>query len=555
MSETNHPYGDRWSQSRPGSGYPGHEAGPYGYNEVPPTAPPSGGSAGSVPSAPEYGVAHDSAAPPSSADSAAPGPWAASASSASAAPSGSPGAQALSASQVGAALRRFGIGNPLPTFVIGALAYVVALGAALVVIVSAVLAILTLGTGGAAGGVTDPIGGSSSPSGAGGWRGIVGLVGIPFQLVSLASFGSYGLELNLGFLGSASMSFRGMPLLITAAMVATAFFAARGVQRRWGTGRWGSNGVLGALLWSGISGLSVAIFAVIATRVTAFVVKDDSTGFDGMSISMHSAGADMFFGTWVLIALPLFLGHVAGIAKPAWWPLVADLAAAPRLVLVHALAFAVPVGALLMVGGAITMLVEGEGRSVLSLLLALPIWGLSGLALLPGLGMLAVPVHLNLRGGVEEFGMERTNEFLWFFDLPWYAWIPLVLIALLMPVVVSLLWHRDREIETGNILALVASWVALPFAYFGGSIVLLALVWTSMNAQLGMMGNVVVNVGLAPWIPLVAFFIGVLVEVLARFGAPFADQFVPGVLVNWFRRSARARRAAVPENMTGEPTP
>ena len=42
---------------------------------------------------------------------------------------------------------------------------------------------------------------------------------------------------------------------------------------------------------------------------------------------------------------------------------------------------------------------------------------------------------------------------------------------------------------------------------------------------------------------LFAFVIGLAVEVLARFGAPFADRFVPGVLVNWFRRSARARRA------------
>ncbi|MDN6304181.1 MAG: hypothetical protein L0J57_14215, partial [Brachybacterium sp.] len=46
-----------------------------------------------------------------------------------------------------------------------------------------------------------------------------------------------------------------------------------------------------------------------------------------------------------------------------------------------------------------------------------------------------------------------------------------------------------------------------------------------------------------PWMPLVAFFIGLLVEALARFGAPFVDRFVPGLLVNWFRRSARARRA------------
>lgn len=441
--------------------------------------------------------------------------------------------------QAGAALRRFGIGNPLPTFVGGALAYVMALGAALLVILSAVLAMLTFDTGDVTGSTPDPVGDATSPSGSDGWRVIVGLVGIPFQLVSLASFGSYGAELNLGFLGSTTMGWRGLPLLITVAMVATAFVAARFAQRRWGAGRWGSNGALGALLWSGISGLAVAIAAVIATRVTAFALEDDSVG---ISLSMHSAGADMFFGTWALIALPLFLGHVAGMEKPSWWPLVADLAAAPRLALVHALAFSVPVWVLMAMGGTIAMALEGEAQSVLTLFLALPIWGLTSLALLPGLGMLVVPLHLNMSGSVEDLGLERTNEFLWFFDLPWYGWIPMVLIALLMPLLVALLWNRDREIVTGNVLALVASWLALPLAYFACSVVTLALVWTSMQVQMGLLGGLALNVGLALWMPLVAFFLGLMVEVTARFGAPFVDRFVPGVLVNWFRRSARARR-------------
>lgn len=446
----------------------------------------------------------------------------------------------LSAAQTGAVLRRLGIGNPLPTFVGGALAYVVALGAALLVILSAVLVMLTLDTGDVTGGTADPFGEAASPSGADGWRVIVGVVGIPFQLVSLASFGSYGVELNLGFLGSATMGWRGLPLLITVVMVATAFFAARFAQRRWGTGRWGSNGALGALLWSGVSGLAVAIVVVIATRITAFAIEDDSVG---MSLSMHSAGADMFFGTWALIAFPLFLGHVAGMEKPSWWPLVADFAAAPRLALVHALAFAVPVWILMAVGGTIALVLEGETQSVLPLFLALPIWGLTSLALLPGLGMLVVPLHLNMGGSVEELGLERTNEFLWFFDLPWYGWIPMVLIALLIPLMVALLWNRDREIVTGNILALAASWLALPPAYFVSSVVTLALVWTSMQAQMELLGNLTLNVGLALWMPLVAFFLGLMVEVMARFGAPFVDRFVPGVLVNWFRRSAQARRA------------
>lgn len=262
MSETNHPNGDGGSQGHPGSGLPGYGQGqdghaPYGYEESLPASSPSARPFGSIPAGPATGapaatpsgwassVPLDSASPPTSASSTAPGPRTPSAPSA---PSGGQSTPTLSATQAGAALRRLGIGNPLPTFVGGALAYGVALGAALLVILSAVLAMLTLDTGDLAGGTPDPAGGATSPSGVDGWRVIVGLVGIPLQLVSLASFGSYGVELNLGFLGTAIMGWRGLPLLITVAMVATAFFIARFAQRRWGAGRWGSNGALGALL-------------------------------------------------------------------------------------------------------------------------------------------------------------------------------------------------------------------------------------------------------------------------------------------------------------------
>lgn len=552
MSESDRAFGDQGNAGNPGGGYPGQGSGQYGDEQWPPATPPAAGQGGQLPSAPQFGSPSGypsapaapapsappqsvSSAPPASAGSAAPGPWGASAPSASAAPGDAQAAQNPSAAQVGATLGKVGIGNPLPTFVVGAIAYVVALAASLVVIASAFLASLSADTGDlTGGGTTDPTGGAGS-SGGGGAEVILGLLGLPFQLVSLATFGSYEMELNLGFLGNATMSFRGMPLLITVAMVGAAFLAARFAQRRWG-----SNGVLGALLWSGISGLAVAIFAVIAVRLTAFSLQDDELG---LSLSMHSAGFDMFLGTWFLIGMPLFLGHVAGMTKPSWWPLVADLAAAPRLALAHALTFALPVGVLAMLGGAISLIAEGDGRSALTMLLALPIWGLTGLALLPGLGLLVVPLHMNAQGSVEELGIERSDEFLWFFDLPWYVWIPMVLIALVVPLLIAVLWNRDREITKGDVIAQVASWAALPLAYGTCSIILLALVWTNLTAEMGFLGNITLNLGLAAWMPVVAFFLGAVIEAISRFGAPFVDRFVPGFLVNWFRRSARARRA------------
>src|SRR5699024_12797068 len=160
--------------------------------------------------------------------------------------------------------------------------------------------------------------------------------------------------------------------------------------------------------------LAVAIIAGIALLVTAYALEIVSLC---ATLSMHSAGAELFFGTWLLIGLPLLLGHIAGGEKPSWWPQVADLAAAPRLALIHALAFELPIGALMMVGGVLGMLVEGEGRAVLPTILSLALWGLSGLALLAGMGMLVVPAHLTLKGGVEEFGVDRTGEFMCFVDI------------------------------------------------------------------------------------------------------------------------------------------
>lgn len=508
MSDASSPYG---------GGAPGQQGG------MPPSAPASA-PVPTSPAPPAWAVAPSSGPTGQPSASAAPGM--------ATAPIGP--AQ-LSAADAGAALRRSGIGNPLPTFVIGALAYIVALGAALVVIASAILTVLTANTDSLTGGTDLPTDTGTTGSGDG-IGGFIALLGIPIQLVSLASFGSYDVEMDLGFFGSMTMAWRGMPLLITVAMVLTGFFAARFAQRRWS-----SNGPLGAALWSGISGLGVATFAVIAARLTAFSSDGGSTG---VSMSMHSAGADMFFGTWALIALPMLAGHLAGWEKPSWWPVVADLAAAPRLVLVHALTFAVPVGILGFVGWMVKMLLDGDGDLVLPALMSLPIWGLTGLAFLPGHGMLVVPVHLTISGDVEELGIPRPDEFLWFFDLPWYTWLPMVLIALVVPLLVALLWHRDREIPAGSLPALVVSWAALPLAYFGGSVVLLALVWTSMSMLVPMSGRIGMDVGLALWMPVVAFFHGLVIEAIARFGAPFVDRYVPRMLVSWFRRSARRRRAA-----------
>lgn len=520
MSDQNHPYGQ--NQGRVGGPggpgpYPGAQSGnPPGPQWVPAPSAPSGPQIPSAVQPPS--AAHDPAGP--------------------------------AAAQLAPTLRKVGIGNPLPTFVVGALAYIAALLAALLVIASTVLAVLVGGLGDATGGATDPLAPGFPPTGSGGGdteglgRSLLALIGMPFQLVALATFGSYDLEMELGFFGSLSASWRGLPLLITVVMAGVGFLGARLAQRRWG-----SNGPLGAVLWTGISGLAVAIFALIVTRVTALSFTDDEFG---MSISMHTAGADMFFGTWALIGLPMLAGHLAGMAKPAWWELVSDLTAGLRLALVHALAYALPVGAFLGLAGAIALIAEGDGQSALTAALLLPVWGLTGLAVLPGLGMLVVPLHLNVRGNAPELGLDSQNSFLWLYDLNWYVWIPIVLFALVLLLAIALLWHRGRVLPTGSIVGAIASWVALPLAYFVGALVLLALVVMNFRFEMGFVGNVAGSIGISAWMPLVAFVIGAGIEVIARFGAPFVDRFVPGVLVNWFRRSEQRRRAAAAQSTEAE---
>lgn len=544
MSDPHRPYGDNGD---PGSGPASPAGGPTypGSSPAYPGASPAyPGSSTSAGPAPVGGTSHAHPSP-------APAPGTGTANGTGSANGSGPangtgsanpaGTGTMSAAQAGQMLQRVGIGNPLPTFALGALAYVAALLAAVLVIISFVLAGLTADTSSLPGGGTDPLGGPSGggSSGGGGFRGFLGLLGLPFQLVSLATFGSYVMDLDLSILGSMTLVWRGLPLLITLAMVVVGFVGARFAQRRLGSGRFGRNGPLGALLWSLISGFAVALFAVIITRLTAYQASEGD-----VSITMHSAGFDMFLGTWVLIALPLFLGHIAGGEKPRWWPLVADLAAAPRLALTHALLFAIPVGILTFVFRAIGMIADGEGRSVLTLFLLLPAWGLTALAMLPGLGMLVVPIVMTARGDVSEFGVQVPGDVVWFFDLPWYAWIAMILLGLLVLLIVPVLWNRDRAIVKNNILGQVASWIALPCAYFTCSLILLALVWTSIWLDMGLLGDMGVSFGLGMWMPIAAFFLGAVVELISRFGAPFVDRFVPGLLVDWFRRSARKRRAA-----------
>ena len=69
----------------------------------------------------------------------------------------------------------------------------------------------------------------------------------------------------------------------------------------------------GALLWSGLSGLGVALVALLVTRLTAFSIEDPA---NGLSLSMHAAGADMFFGTWALIGLLVVVFVESGVLFP-----------------------------------------------------------------------------------------------------------------------------------------------------------------------------------------------------------------------------------------------
>ena len=512
-------------------------------SELPPLAPDYG------PSAPTFGApapGHGSPAPVHGSPapqhgSPAPSPYG------SPSPAPQPGPAAAPAGMTPEELKQklgaAGLTNPLPSLAVGGATYVGGLIMSVVAIVLLAISAMIAGIGNPVEASLDTV--DLRPQEA--ISGIGSALRFPFQLIALAMLGGLGFSQTMDGV-SASFSVRLLPAGITLVMVLLSFYGGRFVQRRQGGGQ------LGIWVSAVIAGFAVALVTVLAALIFAqpIPVTDDVT------LRLHAAGFDSFFGAFFLITLAHALGRISMRPRPAWWPLVTDLTAGLKLAVTHAL-FVTVVGFLaITVVTSIQALIHGEVPPVLSVILLLPLLGGYVLAYITGFELLSSLSASVTGSGLMDslLGGISGSEYFSVFSLEWYAWLGALVLIPVGLIVAALLWQHQRRVVPNNLLALVVSWLALPVAYFTGALVLMIL--ARLSAQMVVSGGFMeserfgASLGLAAWTPLLAGVAGVLVELLSRFVMPLVAPYLPGRALSWFRRPlapAPAAAAAAPAAM------
>ena len=483
--------------------------------EQPPQAPQFG-SPDSAPQAPQFG-SPDSAPQPAAA----------------------PAATGLTAADLSKKLGAAGLINPLPSLAVGGATYAGGIVMAIVTIVLVAVAAMLTGIG-------NPVEASLESMDLGPEEALSGVamaLRFPFQLVALAMLGGLGFSATIEG-ASASLSVRLLPAMITLVMVLLSFYGGRFVQRRQGGGQ------LGIWVSAVVAGFAVALVTVLAALIFAQPLPLG----DGITLRLHAAGFDSFFGAFFLIAIAHGLGRVSLRSRPAWWPLLTDLAAGFKLATVHALLVTVVAFLAIAVVTTIQALVNGEMPPVIYVILLLPLLGGYVLSYLTGLDMLSALSATSRGAGMLDFlaGGLSGSEYISVFSMPWYAWLGALVLIPVGLCIASLLWQHQRQVVPGNVIALAVSWAALPIAYFIGALALMILGVVSM--QVAVSGGFLQNerfgasLGLAAWTPLLAGVAGVLVELLSRFVAPLVAPYLPGRALSWFRRplAPAAAGATVP---------
>ncbi|WP_299304382.1 hypothetical protein [uncultured Brachybacterium sp.] len=436
-----------------------------------------------------------------------------------------------------------GLTNPLPSLAVGGVTY---LGGILV----SVLAIVLLAIAAAIAGMGNPVeatleGMDIQPDQA--LSGIASALRFPFQLVAMGMLGSLGFSET--FDGeSVSASIRLLPGVITVVMALLSFYGGRFVQRRQAAGK------LGIWVSAVLTSFVVALVTVLAALIFAQPIPVD----EDLTLRLHAAGFDTFFGAFLLLTLAHALGRISLRSRPSWWPLVTDLTAGFKLALAHALLITVLAFAGITVVTTIQALIDGDTPPMLYVILLLPLLGGYVLSYLTGMDLLSsLSASITGSGLLDEFGV-TGSEFFSVFSMPWYVWLGALVLIPVGLLLAALLWQHQRQVVPNNVVALAVSWAALPVVYFVGALGLLIL--ARFSASVGYSGTfgdgevIGASLGLAAWTPLLAGLAGVIVELLSRFVTPLAAPFIPAKVLSWFRRPLAPALAGTAAVATAEPT-
>ena len=440
------------------------------------------------------------------------------------------------------------IGNPLPTLGAAFASYAAGLIVAAIVVGLPLLGSMVLDTPSI---IPDPKGG---PAGMAGGEikpdtpEFLYILGAPFQAVSMAFLGSYTshatVKGNLG--GGEDTSFslyssQGLvPFLVLAAVLGGAFFAGRFIAKRKP-----NEGTVAIWVQAAASSFLVATISTLLTWALAVRASDEADSYGmkyEMHMSVHAAGILPFLAICVLLTLALVAGRYSVRALPKKWPLVSEYFDAAKLALLYAATAAI-VGLVCAVAVVLIAAInEGHFGDSLKMLVMLVLTLPAMLFTYFGLATFS-PVNYTFGlGPYAGLLISQDGDMVSVFTLPhWWMIVPAIPFVFLLMFVFAGVWAKSRRRVQGNTLPTVTSWAALPAVFFVLSVI--GIIFATLNSSYDASGarDVLESAGLANFegeahagvslaTPFIAAIVGILIEVISRFIAPFYSAFVPAVV-------------------------
>ena len=467
-------------------------------------------------------------------------------------PQGQPGQQGPQPGKQFGQVASF-IGNPLPTLGAAFASYAAGLIVAAIVVGLPLLGSMVLDTPSI---IPDPKGGPAGMAVAGEIKPdtpeFLYILGAPFQVVSMAFLGSYTSHVtvkgNLGGEEDAAFSLYSslglVPFLVLAAVLGGAFFAGRFIAKRKP-----NEGAVAIWVQAAASSFLVATISTLLTWALAVRASDEADSYGmkyEMHMSVHAAGILPFLAILVLLTLALVAGRYSVRALPKKWPLVSEYFDAAKLALLYAAAAAI-VGLVCAVAVVLIAAIN-EGhfgdslKMLVMLVLTLPATLLTVLFTYFGLATFS-PVNYTFGlGPYAGLLISQDGDMVSVFTLPhWWMIVPAIPFVFLLMFVFAGVWAKSRHRVQGNTLATVPSWAALPAVFFVLSII--GIIFATLNSSYDASGarDVLESAGLANFegeahagvslaTPFIAAIVGILIEVISRFIAPFYSAFVPAVV-------------------------
>lgn len=352
-------------------------------------------------------------------------------------------------------------------------------------------------------GSLDEFAGVETPSNV---NGLLVLLALPFQLAGMALMGrlegSFGVDLfgtQMVLDGAGWVA----PLAVTAVPVLTLWFLGRRTARA----QPNTTGVQAWIL-SGVSGLALAVAAMLFGLLFSVRIAES-----GITVTLTSASWSLLAGALVIGTLASRIGRHSGsrntreaVREPAMHSTIAGILAALRVFFLHYLAYT-------LVGG-LALFIFASIRGGAAAAFSAPLWLPTLTGWLYGVG------HLSSIRQSTSVGSDSLSVL----DLPWWASLLLIVLALAGVFAASVTWAAARNAR--NPREGWAAWIILPVVFLAGGLTVTLLTSAIVDVRGGIL-SVSGTIALAPWTPLIMGLWGAAIEASARFVAPLVVPRLP----------------------------